>query len=356
MIPRLHNLNLSILIAMAAMLVMVVKVSAQSVDQVQLKATAHTDDNIVQLREIAWLSGDTAGKLGGSIVMQLRESQSDCTITMAMVRKHLTDMGVNWGRFDLTGSGSCAVLMGTPAAKPDVTAIVTNPNQTINATDACTVGLKLAEYLQQYTGYSDQELVIKYSAADERELAAPALTDRLEFEVIGSARLGQLPLVIRRWRGNTMAGEIRVNAQVACKTLAAVVVDNVRRGQTFGPGDVQVQEVLLDSEHSQPVRKLRDVVGRVATRNIHKKQTLFADDVQQPLVIERGQIVTVRALVGGMVIRTTARAMSDAAMGEMIQLQNERSREAFMARAVGSREAMLDNGDTRQMSMAGGIR
>ena len=151
-----------------------------------------------------------------------------------------------------------------------------------------------------------------------------------------------------------MAGELRVTAHVAQKTLAAVVVENVRRGQSFGPADVQVQEVLIDSERT-PVRKLRDVVGHVAARNVRKNQVLFDDDVQLPVMVNRGEQITVRCLVGSMVIRTTARAMSDAALGELVELQNQRSREAFMARVVGPRQAVLENGST-QVSLAGGQR
>jgi flagella basal body P-ring formation protein FlgA len=56
-----------------------------------------------------------------------------------------------------------------------------------------------------------------------------------------------------------------------------------------------------------------------------------------------------------MVIRTNARAMSDAAMGDLVELQNERSRESFMARVVGSRQAVIENGSA-QVSLAGGQR
>ena len=150
-----------------------------------------------------------------------------------------------------------------------------------------------------------------------------------------------------------MVGEIRVTAQVTCKTLAAVVVENVRRGQSFGPNDVQVQEVFLTSPQT-PIRKLRDVVGRIASRNIRKNQTLFESDVQLPFMIQRGEQVTVRVMVGSMVIRTVARANTDAAMGEMVELQNQRSRESFMARVTGPRQAVLDNGSSQQVSMAGG--
>jgi flagella basal body P-ring formation protein FlgA len=342
--------------AAIAMLVLVVCGQVAAMDRVQLKSVASSDDNLVQLREIAWLTGDTAEKLGGSIVAQLRENQTDGRITLDTVREHLTNMGVNWGRFNLSGAAQCQVTIASAQSQKQTqaTAVVTNPHQAIAATDAISIEEYALRYLLNYTGLSDQELVVAYSKADKLELAQSALSDRFEIEAVGNAKLGQIPLVIRRWRNNTMAGEFRVIAQVSCKTLAAVVVENVRRGQSFGPSDVQIQEVLITNEQT-PVRKLRDVVGRVAARNVRKNQVLFEDDVQQPFMVQRGEQITVRALVGGMVIRTNARAMSDAAMGDLVELQNERSRESFMARVVGSRQAVIENGSA-QVSLAGGQR
>ncbi|HAI11005.1 MAG TPA: flagella basal body P-ring formation protein FlgA [Phycisphaerales bacterium] len=351
MTPATDNFTIKSLVAIVAMLVMVASSQAQTMDRVELKSIAQSDDNLVQLREIAWLTGDTATKLGGSIVTTLSENQVDSRITLQSVRKHLSDMGVNWGRFNLTGASQCQVTLAS--AQPTRTAIVPNPSKPIHATDAISIEEYVTRYLLTYTGLSDQELVLSFSAADKRELSAAALTDRFEIEVIGTAKIGQIPMVIRRWRGGSMVGEIRVTAQVTCKTLAAVVVENVRRGQSFGPNDVQVQEVFLTSPQT-PIRKLRDVVGRIASRNIRKNQTLFESDVQLPFMIQRGEQVTVRVMVGSMVIRTVARANTDAAMGEMVELQNQRSRESFMARVTGPRQAVLDNGSSQQVSMAGG--
>lgn len=351
-----NNLTASSLIALAAMLVVVCPVLA-AVDEVQLKNMASTDDNLIQLREIAYLTGPTAEKLGSSIVAKLRDNQSDCRISLSTVQKHLTDMGVNWGRFNLAGAASCDVQLVQDHPAPVNTAIASNPRQTITATNAITIGQHVMRYLLSYTGLDDQQLVVHFNETDQRELDQPALLDRFEFEVLSSTKLGQLPLVIRRWQGNNMVGELHVTAQVACKTLAAVVVNNIRRGEIFSPSDVQVQEVLLSTSDEKPIRKMRDVVGLMATRNIRKNQTLFTSDVQQPYVIKRGQLVTVRALVGGMVIRTTARSMDDGAVGDTIQLQNQRSRQQFMARVIGPREAVLGNGnDSDSLSMAGSTR
>ncbi|MBL4699843.1 MAG: flagellar basal body P-ring formation protein FlgA, partial [Phycisphaeraceae bacterium] len=340
MIRTAKNLTTQITLALLAMLVMVCPVYAASVDRVQLKSSATSDDNLIQLREIAYLTGDTAQKLGGSVVVELKGSQAQTRITLRMVNKHLSGMGVNWGRLNLTGAANCQVQIGDPVSVMTQTTVVSNPNKTITTDDALTVEKQVENFLLQYTGYSDQELVVKYSSVDKRQLQSPALMDRFEIQVIGSAKLGRLPLTIGRWRGSTLVSQTRVTAKVSYKTLALVAINNIRRGDQFGPGDLQVQEVELHSDHAKPLRKLSEVVGLIASRSIRKKQTLLVDDVRPALVIRRGQMVSIRTIVGGMVIRTTARAMADAAMDQMIQLKNERSRESFMARVIGPRAAV----------------
>lgn len=342
-------------ITLIAMWIVACPVFAGNVDKVQLKSSATSADKLIQLREIAFLTGDTAHKLGGSIVMQLRDNQKNTRINMAMVQKHLSDMGVNWGRLNLTGAAVCKIQIGEQAQQV-ASSIVTNPNQIMTTDNALTIHKQVIQYLQDYCGYSDQQLVVKFSTDDQKKLQESALQDRFEIKVFGTAKLGSLPLVIRRWRAKSYVGEFRVTANVSCKTLALVAVNNIRRGQSYGPDDVQVQEVLIQSNHTPPMQKLRDVVGMVATRNIRKKKTIFATDVEQPVVISRGQMTTVRAIVGGMVIRTTARAMSDASLGQMVQLKNQRSREVFMARVTGPREAVIDDSPNSQLSLAGSTR
>ena len=356
MIRTADNLTIQITVALLVMCVMVCPVQARSIDRVQLKSSATSDDHLIQLREIAYLTGDTAQKLGGSVVAELADSQTQTRITLRMVEKHLSAMGVNWGRLNLAGAVNCQVQIGDATSSMIQTAIASNPNKTITTDDALTVQKHVENYLLQYTGYSDQELVVKFSSADQRQLQVPALLDRFEIQVAGSAKLGRLPLTIRRWRGATRVSQTRVTAEVSYKTLALVAINNIRRGDQFSPNDLQVQEVELHSDHAKPLRKLSEVVGFIASRSIRKKQTLLVDDIRPALVIRRGQMVTIRAIVGGMVIRTTARAMTDAAMDEMVQLKNERSRESFMARVIGPREAVIQQGNTSQLSMAGRAR
>ena len=355
MMRNTNNTTPQKLIAFIAMWVVACPVFAGNMDKVQVKPDANSDDNLIQLREIAFLTGDTAQKMGGSIVMELREGQKNARIPMSVIHDHLSGMGVNWGRMNLTGAAVCQIQIGDSAQQVAST-IVTNPVQAISTDNALTIHQQVIQYLQDYCGYSDQELVVVFSDDDQKQLQQSALQDRFEIKVFGTAKLGSLPLVIRRWRNNAYVGELRVTANVSCKTLALVAVNNIRRGQSFGPDDVQVQEVLLQSNHTAPMRKLRDVIGMVASRSIRRKQTLFATDIEEPVVISRGQMTTVRVIVGGMVIRTTARAMSDAGIGQMVQLQNERSREEFMARVTGPREAVLGDSENSQLSLVGGTR
>ena len=68
---------------------------------------------------------------------------------------------------------------------------------------------------------------------------------------------------------------------------------------------------------------------------------MFADTVQAPIMVKRGDIVTVTSQSGGIRVRISARALRDGTHGELVQLESLGSKEKFDARVIGPREAAV---------------
>ena len=68
---------------------------------------------------------------------------------------------------------------------------------------------------------------------------------------------------------------------------------------------------------------------------------LLADQVQAPILVKRGDLITVTSQSGGIRVRTSARALHDGAHGDLVQVESLESREKYDARIVGPREAAV---------------
>jgi flagella basal body P-ring formation protein FlgA len=83
-----------------------------------------------------------------------------------------------------------------------------------------------------------------------------------------------------------------------------------------------------------------------AARVIQAGQVIFSDDVQAPLLVKRGEEVTVYARGGGIQVRTLARARQDGARGELVPVESLETRERYDAVVVGLRAAVVFGGGT----------
>ena len=68
---------------------------------------------------------------------------------------------------------------------------------------------------------------------------------------------------------------------------------------------------------------------------------MFADQLQSPIVVKRGDLVTVTAQTSGIRVRTSAKALQDGSTGELIQVESMESKQRYDARVTGLREAAV---------------
>jgi flagella basal body P-ring formation protein FlgA len=132
--------------------------------------------------------------------------------------------------------------------------------------------------------------------------------------------------------------QARVLARVACTTGNAwsinVPVDIHRthnvlvlrralgRGEAISAADVVVNSRVLPGIASPFVGRVEDLAGRLTRQAIPEGTALTADSLSAPLLIHRGQSVTLAAATAGIEVRAPGRAMSDAAANQRVRVQN----------------------------------
>ena|GEM_PF-1649404 len=124
---------------------------------------------------------------------------------------------------------------------------------------------------------------------------------------------GQQQFTIRMQNGFS----VPVNAVVALSTEIVVVRRALPRGYIIRESDVMLQKAdkirgedfIVDS---------RSVVGMETVKAVREFTPLKQSDIRQPLWVRKGEIVTVKAVNGGITVRTEATAMQDGVAGDTI--------------------------------------
>jgi flagella basal body P-ring formation protein FlgA len=124
---------------------------------------------------------------------------------------------------------------------------------------------------------------------------------------------------------------------------------SISRNSTISQGDIEITREWVAPSESRLVADASALHGRHAVRAIDKGETLRQRDVRGEAVVQKGDHVKVRKVVGACVITLDAEAMSSAAAGEGVELarigiKGRRDRKTFMATVTGVGEAVLMEG------------
>ena len=113
---------------------------------------------------------------------------------------------------------------------------------------------------------------------------------------------------------------IMVDAMVALPTEVVIVRRTLPKGHIISESDVMLQSVNKIQGDDFFI-DIKNVVGRETIKPVKELTSLTQSAIRLPLWIHRGDIVTVRAVSGGIIVRTEAVALQDGVEGDTITVE-----------------------------------
>lgn len=128
-----------------------------------------------------------------------------------------------------------------------------------------------------------------------------------------------------------------VLAKVSPAPLVVMATRALVPGEMVQDTDVKLAQ-LKPGRIDSPFYRLEEVIGKETKRAIVAGQALDEDDLRSPLIVRRGDAVTVYARSAGIRVRTDGRATEDGSRGDLIVVQSMMTPDKFRARVSGIRE------------------
>jgi flagella basal body P-ring formation protein FlgA len=139
--------------------------------------------------------------------------------------------------------------------------------------------------------------------------------------------------------------QIPILAEVSPPPMPAVVaVRAISRGDVIRAADVELRSVDNNSKlagQRGAFDSVEKLIGMEARQAIREGEVVLTDQVKAPILVKRGETITVTSQSGGIRVRTTARATHDGAQGELVQVEALGSREKYDVKVVGPRQAAV---------------
>ncbi len=187
-------------------------------------------------------------------------------------------------------------------------------------------GLVRETLLSRNAGLDAANLDIKFQRVPDRILADPKVSD---------------PIRVDRTDWSASTGRFTIHTTVAVEngtkpvTLTGTAIEMVEIAALAQPlrrGDILKEEDLVKvrlprrSVPAGAVLEATDVVGKEARSNLRASAPLSHKDFQRPILVRRGEKVTVTFVMPGMKLTSRAQAMVEGAKGDVIDVMNLHSR------------------------------
>ncbi|HET7084232.1 MAG TPA: flagellar basal body P-ring formation chaperone FlgA [Rhizomicrobium sp.] len=112
--------------------------------------------------------------------------------------------------------------------------------------------------------------------------------------------------------GSAFAGTVRI----------VVPVHDIARGDVIADSDLTYTTVDGAALMSGVPTKIEEVKGMQARRMLSSGQPFRGEDLRRPIVISKGETVTMQFMVPGVELTAMGRAMSEGGVGDTVTIQN----------------------------------
>ena len=119
-------------------------------------------------------------------------------------------------------------------------------------------------------------------------------------------------LLLLLLEGSAVAGTVRI----------VVPAHDIARGDTIGESDLTYASIESAALPSGLPTKMTDVLGQQTRRMLAAGQPFRGDDVRRPIIVTKGQTVTMQFVVPGVELTAMGRAMSEGGAGDTVTVQN----------------------------------
>ncbi len=132
---------------------------------------------------------------------------------------------------------------------------------------------------------------------------------------------------------------LAVTAKIGVAPAVVVATRAVPRGAVIQASDVQLDRSQPVTGKMEVATRLEEVVGKEAAGAIVAGRPIDQKAIRQPLLVRKGEVVTVYVRSPGVRIRTAGRAQDAGSQGELIAVESLENRQTYFARVTGIQEA-----------------
>jgi len=208
--------------------------------------------------------------------------------------------------------------------------------------DAGTVRMRVSALLARVFDASPSDLRLRFSARDDSLLSTLLAGRRIEIQPGVTKRAGErIPVTIWMYKGDHVATRRTVLVEAQVRKRVLIMTADVQRKAPIDASIVRKEDRWISPGGPKTVESLEEIKGSVARARIASGAVLRATMLESPIVIRKGERITIHCLGESIVLKVRARALSSGRVGERIECKMEGASQIFVARVDGPGRAVI---------------
>jgi flagella basal body P-ring formation protein FlgA len=297
----------------------------------------------VTIGDVATIEGETTRRADVLIApSDERRAAGDARIEVT-ARDVLEALGLPRARVVVRGT-VCRVRFMDPAPPPVLK--INEQGRLVETFDGPILRDHIRARVAAELGVADEDLRLDFAEGDARLIRTPTTGLTVEIQPLGLS--ADMPIAATLYDGETivLSQTLRVDVQVR---KAVLVADRpIERRSTIAGSDYSSERRWIDPTVTPAT--VADMDHATARAALAPGETIEARHVEPPIVVERGDIVSVRCVAGSIVAKVAARALEDARDGDRIRFEPVNGGRRFQATVNGPGRAVLARPSAKEES------
>ncbi len=288
---------------------------------ISIKSPVEIGKPVISLGDIATFSGISEDVVEGLFDIEVGKAPppgQTRTLSLAIVRIRLRQAGYEPDK--VTISGPVTIVVSTRSA-------VVTCDEIVRAVE---------HYVKANMPWNPKEVTISVSPGQDR-ISVPDGDISVMVEPLSTTKLlGTTSVKVLLLVDNEVAKAFHVRVRIDVAKQVVVATRTIQRHEIISPDDLTLEVYDLTGVPSDVVFDPLLVVGMGAKNTIQATRPVVLSNIQCPPVVLKGDLVTLEAVSGGVVVSIPGEALEAGACGELIRVRNTSSGAIVRARVIDS--------------------
>ncbi len=205
-----------------------------------------------------------------------------------------------------------------------------------------TISAAVVEFIERHAPWEREQIKIRPIRYRQSHQLPPGKVSLMVTAPRHTDWLGAIPFKVSINVDGRLVKRTSVPAYIEVWQDVVLTARPLGKNQPVTARDIQVKMMNLARVPSKSVFDPNQVIGKRSSRTIAVNTILRSDQVHEPLMVRKGDVVQVFAESKVLRITTQAMAKEDGVFGDNIQVMNIRSRKNFFARVVDAQTVKIE--------------